>query len=827
MSKDNIFIDLSDKYGCLVIKFEFSGKVNYAWTGLCKSIENAKYMDALQEWHVPVEYLYAVISRFSAYSRSVVVSDRLRNVIDNEKLDNVVANYGNYVDIGLWIDWDDDLNVMTVKYSYNKEWRTLMRSINMADWVGDRKRWEIPYEGVYDANIKINKRIMSLKHHGTKMVYTKTSLFKERLQSVIENHTTGSVKEQDTRIVKGRITIGYDIDNDRITFNINHKNDKWLSICKSIDGGFFNKRTFCWEYDFEKCYKEVEDALVHIVDRFQGDHEIKYTDRYKNKIKESKIRKKIAPIDRSSEGYVQPSGVTRELYSFQKDGVNALINGKKFLGDEQGLGKTTQLIVYTKHLKDTDDIKKVLIVCPNSIKFSAWRNDIKSVCNEECAVVHGSKKQRLKAISSDAFFTVINYESVKEHVRLDKDKKNRDGTKRIYRNGDTDFPVYDVIILDEAQRIKDPKAKTTQAIFELRTTRKLAASGTPVVNRPSDLAMVMFWLKSDFIGVRYYKNLTHMYNSFMREFAEFETIKLKEMIDVEMPDGTIEQHNKVIRKVCGYRNLDVLREKYQSLAIRRLKKDVLKQLPDKVYQNHSIPLYKQQVLKYNEAIKEAELIISQQQFDVSNALCELTRCKQIAGGLEVFDEDPCSAKADYLIELLDDLNVEENKVLIFTSYSRVIDKILYPRLIKYNPLVITGNGDHKVGNARTRADIVDEFQQNDKRRIFIGTTGACKVGITLTAASTVIMYDLPWTPSDYDQVVDRAHRIGQKRSVLVLNLIAEDTVEEEIYKMIVEKRKLAEYLVEKSGGNRADAEKIISSIRRDDIKRIINFKKVA
>jgi len=136
-------------------------------------------------------------------------------------------------------------------------------------------------------------------------------------------------------------------------------------------------------------------------------------------------------------------------------------------------------------------------------------------------------------------------------------------------------------------------------------------------------------------------------------------------------------------------------------------------------------------------------------------------------------------------------------------------------------VIIAGSGEHKVIDAKKRARIIDQFQDDDECKLFIGSIEACQLGITLTAASTVIMYDLPWTASTYDQAVDRAHRIGQKNSVLVVDLIAVPTIEMQIRELILSKRQLADFLVDKKNVPLCEVQKIVSAISRDDIIRIL------
>ena len=568
---DKIVFDFSKEFGCLVIRLIFENRARKDWIDLCGGLPKRRYVGELKEWHVPFNNFFIAVNRFRIYEKYIEITDELKSVTSNEKLEDVLKEYENYVDVGLVIDWDEEEDLMTVSYRFDEEWLAVMRGIKGAYRNKKKNRWEIKPEDVYEANQKVNRKIESYKRKGKKLAYTKTKVFARRVEKNTRDFEGGKFKKEENYI-----HIDYIEDKDIVTFFINQSNEDWKRICKMVPGTY-NPQTRCWEYGFVN-YPLVKSAIYELDSTFRNKMKITNSKAFKNKAIKEKIRRNGESVKYGTgfvSQYIQPSGLFRNLYEFQKDGVRALMDGKLFLGDEQGLGKTTMLTSYCLHLKELENIKRVLVICPNSIKFTAWKNDVMEMSNATVAVVHGDREERVKAINSDAFFTVINYEAVRLHVDLkikktgsDEDKKKKKKEPIKYIRGDTDFPKYDVVVIDEAHRIKNPESQVTIAINRLITDRKIAASGTPIVNRPSDLAMAMFWLKSDFLGVKKYKNLSHMYNYFMYQYGEFEKIYAK--------------GGKQVPKLIGYKNLTDLRNKYQSIAIRRKKSDVLKELPDKV-----------------------------------------------------------------------------------------------------------------------------------------------------------------------------------------------------------------------------------------------------
>ena len=251
---------------------------------------------------------------------------------------------------------------------------------------------------------------------------------------------------------------------------------------------------------------------------------------------------------------------------------------------------------------------------------------------------------------------------------------------------------------------------------------------------------------------------------------------------------------------------------------------MLKELPPKMYQVQEVELYKEQAELYKQVLNEAKIFIGDKSFNVPNALTKLTRCIQVCAGLEVLGGKVCSAKADELEKLLDDIiydGSEGHKVIVFSQFTDVIDKVLAPRFMKYNPAIIAGSGDFEVKGSKKRANIIDKFQLDDTCKLFIGSTHACKEGITLTAATTEIMFDLPLEPGTFDQATDRAHRIGQLNSVLVISMVAKGTIENNVYELIGNKRKLRDYLVDKEKGIPMEELEKRLSLTREDIRLLV------
>lgn len=417
------------------------------------------------------------------------------------------------------------------------------------------------------------------------------------------------------------------------------------------------------------------------------------------------------------------------------------------LFDEQGLGKSKQVIDAIAAQIADGVIGAALIVCPNGLK-SNWAGEIEKFCNLPYAVFGSGRAERRIAFQSlKAGFYVINYEAVIAELP---------SLKALLRFR------HIALILDESHRIKTPEAKTTRAIHALRSlaTRRYILSGTPVANKPEDLwAQMLFLDDGCALGA---------------SFDEFKKIY-----------GS---------SSSGYQNLDQLRDRVAARSMRRLKAGTL-DLPDKRYRRVRVPLAERQSQMY-ETMRD-DLALWVQKMDGEQVLASaeailarLVRLAQLASNPAMVDaayrEQP--AKFLALDSLLSTYLQEPNqKVLLWTSFVENIGA-LRERYAQWRPVCIHG----EVG-VQERDTAVRSFKTDAETRLLIANPAAAREGLTLTEASVAIYVDRTFNLVDYLQSQDRIHRISQTRACDIVLLVAQNTVDEFIDFTLEQKHRLAQY----------------------------------
>src|SRR5687767_4107956 len=475
-----------------------------------------------------------------------------------------------------------------------------------------------------------------------------------------------------------------------------------------------------------------------------------------------------------------------KLYDFQTEAVTKLVTVPAGLnGDDMGLGKTPQGIVIDlkkRELHGAEFSKNgkpvTLVVCPLSV-VGSWVSHYKTWAPHLTVVALDPKKRdefayAAKKGKGDVFICHWN------SLRLIPD------LKKIW---------WFHVIGDEIHRIKNKSAQQTMALKALHTSHKLGLSGTPADNAPQDLWSILNWL--------YPKTFSSHKKFVDRHVLWRQHTTGGDCTAIEESGATCgKYHPRAYREILGCAEVEELHRAIGSFYVRRLKEDVLKDLPEKYFTPIPVELHPQQRRAYDQMAKNmlawigehedepvaAPVFISAlvrlQQFACAYARVEykLKRKKDCEEDLCV-DAGSCqghlmpvveltdpSIKLDTIMDIIDD---NPGKQIGIFAQSRQVIEMLERRLEKANisSAILTGKTKPK-----DRDSIIEEFQAG-KRRIFGGTYGAGGVGITLTAASTCIRIDRPWSPSADNQAVDRFHRIGQKNAVQVIDLVANDTVD--------------------------------------------------
>ncbi len=456
------------------------------------------------------------------------------------------------------------------------------------------------------------------------------------------------------------------------------------------------------------------------------------------------IAKRAAEIRRHPESHPLLRELLKvELLPYQLDGIAfAAGAGRAVLADDMGLGKTIQAIGVAEFLAREAGISKVLVICPASVK-SQWRNEIERFCTRDCQLVFGGVAARGQQYANNCFFTVCNYEQVlRDILSIERAK-------------------WDLIILDEGQRIKNWEAKTSRVIKGLRSRFALVLTGTPVENRLDDLYSIVQFIDDRRLGPAF-----RFYNR----------------------HRVVDDRGKVL----GYKNLSELRENLQPVLLRRTRQSVRQQLPGRTNEIIRVTPTEEQ-LGLHGSHMQVVIQITQKKFltemDLLRLQKHLLMCRMSADSTLLVDKQApgYSSKLEELDRLFDRLFSEEGrKVLLFSEWTTMLD-LIEPLLRKRRLAFVRLDGSVP---QKLRQGLVHEFQSNPRCRLFL-TTNAGSTGLNLQAANTVINVDLPWNPAVLEQRVARAYRMGQKQPVQVFILITEGTIEERMLSTLSAKHDLA------------------------------------
>jgi SNF2 family DNA or RNA helicase len=423
------------------------------------------------------------------------------------------------------------------------------------------------------------------------------------------------------------------------------------------------------------------------------------------------------------------------LYPYQREGVKAIdqFRGRVLLADEMGLGKTIQALAWYR--KRASRATPALVVCPASLKLN-WRREAAQHIGVNARVLSGKNPQ---TIPRGTPLTIINYDIL------------ADWKEEILRYNPR------LIIFDEAQYLKNRGAQRTQIALELSEQVKfvLALSGTPLTNRPSELWPIIRMV---------FPELYPSYIAFANEFCDR---KLKVIRGRRYWDDS------------GAKNLHELHTLLKRHGmIRRLKKDVLTELPDKVIS--TIPLELPQYKKYQAACDDfIHWVRKNHGEERASRASKAQGITKVGYLLQLVADLKLKLIKEHLTMLLDDVE----KVVVFTTHKKMVQEL--HGMFKTSSVVIEGETP-----AKKRDEYVRAFQTSKKIRVFIGNLRAAGVGLTLTAANTVVFAELGWTPGEHQQAADRCHRIGQKEVVNIHYLVAQNTIEEHLCELIQKKQKV-------------------------------------
>ena len=450
-----------------------------------------------------------------------------------------------------------------------------------------------------------------------------------------------------------------------------------------------------------------------------------------------------------------PAHETRvPLFPYQREGMLHLaFTERALLADEMGLGKTIQAIAACALLRRLGRAERVLVVTPASLK-GEWEDQIRQFTDLPTRLVFGGMAERRAAYEAGTFFTVVNYEQMIRDA-LEVNARFRP----------------DVVVLDEAQRIKNWSTQTAQAVKRLKSRYAFILTGTPIENRIDELYSLMDFLEPRALGPLF---------RFNREFYQLD-------------DGG---------RPSGYRNLGQLNERVAPYMLRRRKSDVETELPDRSDRQHFVKLTPKQQQVYDEhndvvarlSAKAARRPLTQQ--DQDRLMRHLAMMRMVCSTTYILDPQSRDCpKLSEMERILEECRDNEGvKVIVFSEWERMLELVrdLCERL-KLGFAWHTGS----VPQQRRRAEI-HAFKSDAACRVFLSTDSG-STGLNLQNASVVINCDLPWNPAKLEQRIARAWRKHQTRPVTVVNLVAEQTIEHRMLETLANKQALADGVLDRRG----------------------------
>lgn len=538
-----------------------------------------------------------------------------------------------------------------------------------------------------------------------------------------------------------------------------------ISVVRGLSDRAWHSETKTWEIP----YASLADVLVQFVDhdiQLQGDI---YSAEHEHDERE---------VDLTFNFKTTP-------YSYQLDGFKyGLTHANWLLGDEQGLGKTKQVIDIACAKKEREGYQHVLIICGvNGLKWN-WLNEIHTHSDEDGYIIGqkvrkngklyvGSNEDKLAClndIDSLPYFIITNVESLRYGVKTGNMIKKR--VKGVIREiPEVVYPITDrlvelcnegkinLIAFDEMHKCKNTQSQQGEQTLRLNAQNNIAMTGTPLMNKPMDLYAILKWLGYE----------KHSLYQFTQYYCVY---------------GGFERH-----EVVGYKHLDELEAHLNSVMLRRRKEDVL-DLPEKTFIDEYVEMTPKQTRLYNEVLNALRMDIDKIKLS-HNPLTQIIRLRQVTGYTGIVSSEVTeSAKLDRLCELAEDIVANGKKFVVFSNWTQMTD-VIRERLSMYRPAVVTGETKDE-----DRSAAMNMFQNDATCKCIIGTVGALGTGFTLTAGTNVIFVDEPWTQAMKDQAIDRCHRIGTTENVTVYTLLTKDTIDERVNDIVKQKGMLADTIVD-------------------------------
>ena len=433
------------------------------------------------------------------------------------------------------------------------------------------------------------------------------------------------------------------------------------------------------------------------------------------------------------------------LYDYQREAaLFAARAGRSIIGDDMGLGKTIEAIAAVEIMARHFGVERVLVVCPTSLKHQ-WEREIARVIDRPARVIGGFRRSREEGFRAESFYKITNYDTV-------------------YRDLDLIAAWSpDLVILDEAQRIKNWNTRTARSVKTIASPYAIVLTGTPLENRLEELVSIVQFVDQHRLGPTF-----------------------RFLFDHQILDE--------VGKVVGYRHLDRIGKTLAPILIRRRKEQVLTQLPERLEKQFFVPMTPQQMQHHEDNREIVGKIVAKwrryrflSEADQRRMLIALQNMRMACDSTYLLDQrTDHGTKADELAMLLDEMfERPDTKAVVFSQWVRM-HEVLVRRLERRSWRHVLFHG--RVESAK-RTDLIDRFRDDPDCRAFL-STDAGGVGLNLQHATAVVNIDLPWNPAVLAQRIGRVHRLGQTRPVQVVSFVAKGTIEEGMLSVLGFKRSL-------------------------------------
>ena len=421
-----------------------------------------------------------------------------------------------------------------------------------------------------------------------------------------------------------------------------------------------------------------------------------------------------------------------KLYPYQRQGaLFAAKAGRCLLADDMGLGKTIQAIAAVEILARTAGVEKVLVVSPTALKHQ-WQQEVEKFTRRSAEVVDGLYSDRKKIYGNDTFYKLTNYEVIRRDLDLIHDWRP------------------DVIILDEAQRIKNWDTARAKAVKQLESNFAIVLTGTPLENRLSELHSIMEFVDRFHLG------------------PLFKFLHAHQVTD---------EHGKTV----GYKNLGAIKESLAGVLVRRRKADVLTELPERTDKHFFVDMTKEQLVIHEENKEIVVRLVAKwrrwgflSEEDQRRLMTALQFMRMSCNSTFLIDkETDHSTKMDECALLLDDVLADpESKVVIFSQWLGTHTQLIRRLEAEHRGYAYY----HGSLDSKKRKAVLEQFKKDSNCRILLCTDSG-GVGLNLQHASAVVIMDQPWNPAVLEQRIGRVHRLGQNRPVQVYHFVSKNTIE--------------------------------------------------